>query len=107
MTLGWCILDGDRQRGEAMTMALTITPPGRARIMTCPECKGAGRHRCIACHGEGRLLVRACPRCGDIGWGYVNGVDDRHGMACGISCGYQWTADDPGWRAQMLPPPKV
>ena len=84
-------------------MADTITPPGKARIMTCPECKGAGRKDCIGCRGAGRLVIRACPLCGDIGWDYVNGVDDRDGMACRIDCGYRWTADDPGWRAQVLP----
>jgi hypothetical protein len=45
--------------------------------------------------------MRACPLCGDPGWDYVNGMNDRDGMACGISCGYTWTADDPGWRAQV------
>jgi hypothetical protein len=40
--------------------------------------------------------------CGDVGWDYVNGTDDRDGMACRISCGYTWTAADPGC-AQVLP----
>jgi hypothetical protein len=39
----------------------------------------------------------------DPGWDYVNGTDYRNGMACRISCGYTWTAADPGWRAQVLP----
>jgi hypothetical protein len=30
-------------------------------------------------------------------------MNDRDGMACRISCGYRWIADDPGWRAQVLP----
>jgi hypothetical protein len=47
--------------------------------------------------------MRACPLCGDPGWDYVNGMNNRDGMACQISCGYQWTAEDPGWRAQVLP----
>jgi hypothetical protein len=41
--------------------------------------------------------------CGDPGWDYINGRDERHGMARRISCGYLWTRDDPGWRAQVLP----
>jgi hypothetical protein len=84
-------------------MADTITPPGRARVMSCPECKGTPTSACPACRGAGKLLVRACPLCGDIGWDYTNGVDDRDGMACRNSCGYTWTAEDPGWRAQVLP----
>jgi hypothetical protein len=47
--------------------------------------------------------MRACPLCGDVGWDYINCTDDRDGMACQISCGYRWTADHPGWRAQVLP----
>ena len=35
---------------------------------------------------------------------YLNGLNDRDGMACRTSCGYTWTADDPGWLAQVLPP---
>jgi hypothetical protein len=38
-------------------------------------------------------------QCGDIGWNYINGLDDRGGMVCRISCGYQWIASDLGWRA--------
>jgi hypothetical protein len=84
-------------------MAATITPPGKARIMTCPECKGTRGRDCAGCRGDGRILIRACPLCGDIGWDYINGTDDRQGMACRISCGYTWTATDPGWQAQVLP----
>jgi hypothetical protein len=43
------------------------------------------------------------PQCGDIGWDYINGLDDQGGMVCRISCGYQWIASDLGWRAQTLP----
>ena len=84
-------------------MAATITPPGKARIMSCPECHGQTGLDCAECGDEGRILIRACPLCGDIGWDYVNGVDDGEGMACGIRCGYRWNADDPGWRCQVLP----
>ncbi len=63
-------------------MTDTITPLGKARVMSCPECKGARMSACPACRGEGKLLVRACPLCGDLGWDYVNGIDDREGMAC-------------------------
>lgn len=84
-------------------MAGTITPPGKARIMTCPECAGGHGQHCAACDDHGKIVIRACPRCGDIGWDYVNGTDDRDGMACRINCGHTWTAADPGWCAQVLP----
>ena len=60
---------------------------------------------CLECRGQGRHIRCACPLCGDPGWDHVNGRDDRDGMACRISCGYRSTADDPGWRAQVLPGP--
>jgi hypothetical protein len=34
---------------------------------------------------------------------YINGTDDRDGMACRINCGYTWTPTDLGWRVQVLP----
>ena len=40
---------------------------------------------------------------GDPGCGYLNGVNDRDGMACRISCGYKWVAQDPALRAHVLP----
>ena len=88
---------------EVTTVAASITAPGKGRIVPCPDCNGTPGRDCLECHGEGRYIRRACPLCGDPGWDYVNGCDDRDGMACRISCGYQWTADDPGWRAQVLP----
>lgn len=71
--------------------------------MRCPECSGEAGRDCVECHGVGRILIRGCPLCGDIGWDYVNGISDCEGMACRISCGCRWTADDPGRRAQVLP----
>ncbi len=103
MTPGWCILEDDPQGGEVTTMAGFITPPGRGRIVPCPECKGVPGRDCLYCHGTGQHLMRACPLCGDPGWDYLNGTDDRDGMACRINCGYTWTTNDPGWRAQVLP----
>jgi hypothetical protein len=47
--------------------------------------------------------MRACPLCGDLGWDHANGVGDCQGMPCRIGCGYRWSADDSGWRAQVLP----
>jgi hypothetical protein len=71
-------------------MAATITPPGKGRIVPCPDCDGVPGRDCLECHGEGRYIRRACPLCGDPGWDYVNGTDDRDGMTCRISCGYSW-----------------
>lgn len=103
MTLRWCILGSDRQRGEVTTMADTITSPGKARLIPCPECEGIAGRDCLECHGAGWQLMRVCPLCGDPAWDYINGTDDRNGMACRIKCGYVWIAADPGWRAQVLP----
>ncbi len=83
--------------------ALAVTPPGKAQTEACPECQGAAGLDCYRCQGTGRILWRACPLCGDISWDCINGQDDRDGMACRISCGYRWTAQDPGWLAQRLP----
>jgi hypothetical protein len=77
-----------------------LVPPGRAQITRCPECKGTPGLECRECDGTGKILYRACPRCGDIAWDYAN---DRQEMACRISCGYRWTASDPGWLIQRLP----
>jgi hypothetical protein len=89
-----------------MSYPAAIAPPGRALIETCPDCTGTGSYRgeeCLMCEGTGRCLLRACPACGDVGWDYVNGVDDSEGMACRLGCGYRWLRDDPGWLAQRLP----
>jgi hypothetical protein len=37
------------------------------------------------CRGEGRYIMRASPLCGDPRLDYMNGTDDRDGMACQIS----------------------
>ena len=103
MTLRWCILGIGVKRGEVISMADTITPPGRGRLIPCPECKGSAGRDCLECHGTGWHIMRACPLCGDPAWDYINGADDRDGMTCHINCGYTWTAADPGWRAQVLP----
>lgn len=103
MTPGWCILLGEQQRGEVTIMADIITPPGKARVVPCPECNGAAGRGCLECHGHGWHIMRACPVCGVPGWDYINGTDDRDGMTCRISCGYRWKGDDPGWQAQVLP----
>jgi Bacterial regulatory proteins, gntR family len=49
-------------------MAEAITPPGKARIVHCPECKGIAGRRCHYCGGTGWHVMRACPLCGDVGW---------------------------------------
>jgi hypothetical protein len=84
-------------------MACTVTPPGKARVVPCRECHGAAGRSCYECHGAGLLLQRACPLCGDLGWDYANGTDEMAGMTCRIGCGYRWSANDLGWRAQVLP----
>ena len=84
-------------------MVDAVTPPGKARIVPCPECRGEAGRSCSECHGERVILQRACPLCGDLAWDYVNGLDDGAGMACRLGCAYRWPPDDPGWRAQALP----
>jgi hypothetical protein len=77
-----------------------VPPPGKATITTCSACDGRG---CNDCDGSGKALWRACPKCGDVGFDYINGVDDADGMVCRIGCGFKWAADDPRWLAQRLP----
>jgi len=88
---------------EVSTMTSEVMPPGKAHIMPCPDCRGSTGQSCYVCHGTGSILMRACPLCGDPGWDYTNGLDDHDGMACRLGCGYQWSATDPGWRAQVMP----
>jgi hypothetical protein len=78
-------------------------PTGQGPHCPVPDCHGVPGQDCLECCGEGSFIRRACPLCGDPGWDYVNGTDDRDGMACRISCGCHWTSDAPGWRGQVLP----
>jgi hypothetical protein len=82
--------------------SMTLNPPGKAVVTRCGACSGAGvdgSSRCRDCDGTGKMLYRACPRCGDIGFDKMpDGT-----FACRISCGYRWTAEDPGWVIQYLP----
>ena len=77
-----------------------VQPPGKAVITTCQDCGGAG---CGHCGSTGRTLWKACPRCGDIGFDFINGRDQDQGMICRLGCGYKWAADDPRWLAQRIP----
>jgi hypothetical protein len=77
-----------------------IKPPGKAIFMTCEDCGGEG---CGYCHNSGTQLWRACPKCRDTGFDFINGVNERDGMICRIGCGFKWGADDPRWLAQRLP----
>jgi len=81
----------------------TVNPPDRAKVESCPDCRGVAGQACYECHGRGVILIRACPACGNPGWDYINGTDDRDGMTCASGCGHLWAADDPGWLAQSLP----
>jgi hypothetical protein len=69
MTLEWCILGNDRQRGEVTTMADIIIPPGKGRIVSCPDCNGVPGRDCLECHGNGRYIRRGCPLCADSSLG--------------------------------------
>ena len=80
-----------------------VTPPGKARIVPCPDCNGVAGKSCYECRGQGKLIQRACPLCGDTAWDYVNGTDDRQGMTCRLGCGSHWMAKDMRWLAQILP----
>jgi hypothetical protein len=85
-----------------INMADAVDPPGKARIIPCPECQGVLGRSCYECDGQGRLLQRTCPQCGDTAWDYLNGTNESGGMACLINCGYRWSSDHPGWQAQVL-----
>lgn len=76
-------------------------PPGKAHVEPCPDCRNRIDPNCPECDGTGLIIYKACPRCGDLGWAYNNGRNDRAGMTCQLSCGYAWGAINPGWRAQQ------
>jgi len=86
-----------------MNHPAALTPPGRAHVERCPDCQNHRDPDCPDCGGTGLIVYRACPRCGDLGWAYRNGRNDTAGMTCQLSCGYSWTADDPGWMVQQGP----
>lgn len=79
-----------------------ISSPGLAQLRPCPDCQGKIGQQCYECRGRGVILMRACPACGNAGWDYANGIDDRDGMTCTSGCGHRWTASDPAWLAQTL-----
>jgi predicted nucleic acid-binding Zn-ribbon protein len=58
---------------------------------------------CLGCDGAGRQITHACPKCGNVGFDYVNGYSADAGMIDRIGCGHRWTADDSAWLAQRLP----
>lgn len=77
-----------------------IPPPGKAVFRTCEDCDGVG---CYRCGQSGKQLWKACPKCGDLGFDFINGHNESDGMVCRIGCGFTWAADDPRWLAQRLP----
>ncbi len=76
-----------------------VPSPGNAVITACDDCGGRG---CDQCGGTGKVLWKACPKCGDIGIDFINGRDETDGIVCRIGCGFKWAADDPRWLAQHL-----
>ena len=83
-----------------ISVPMSPVPPGAAKISRCPDCQGLG---CEDCNYTGKILWKACPRCRDTAWDYINSYDDAQGMICRIGCGHRWPADDPEWLAQVLP----
>jgi hypothetical protein len=98
-------LHGTLQQAEKLVADLyealgDVPPTGKAVITDCSECRGRG---CSHCGDSGKELWRDCPKCGDIGFGFINGRDESPVMGCRIGCGFRWAADDPRWLAQRLP----
>ena len=98
-------LHGIMQRVERLKADLyqvlgEVPPAGKACVMTCSACGGRG---CSDCGNTGKVLWRACPKCGDIGFDYLNGSNEADGTVCRTGCGFKWAADDPRWLAQRLP----
>ena len=80
-----------------------LTAAGLAQIETCPDRSNgtdADGDPCDSCYSNGFQIWRACPRCGDLAFDYINGHDEADGMRCRLACGYQWTSADPGWQIQ-------
>jgi hypothetical protein len=77
-----------------------VPPPGKATVMTYSASDGRASGQC---GNTGKVLWRACPKCGDIGFDYLNGRDEADGIVCRNGCGFNWAADDPRWLAQRLP----
>jgi hypothetical protein len=94
------MLQVERLKSDLYEVLGNVALPGRAVISDCSACRGRG---CADCGGSGKVLWRACPKCGDIGFDYLNGRDEADGMVCQVGCGFKWAADDPRWLAQRLP----
>lgn len=77
-----------------------VPPPGKAVIEVCAACSGRG---CRNCDYAGKRLWKACPKCGDSGFDFINGHNESDGMVCRVGCGFKWAADDPRWLAQRIP----
>ena len=85
-------------------MHVETTTPGLASIEACADRTNGidpDGDSCVSCNGSGSQIWRACPRCGDIAFEYINGHDENAGMRCRLGCGHLWTAVDPGWLAQQ------
>lgn len=93
-------LQVEKLRADLYQALGDVPAPGKAVIAACSECRGQG---CTDCGNVGKVLWRACPKCGDTGFDFVNGRGDTDGMICRIGCGFSWAADDPRWLAQRLP----
>ena len=64
---------------------MAVLAPGRAVVAPCSTCKRSGRldgYPCYDCEGTGWMVWKACPKCGDQGFRFVNGRNDRDGCAC-------------------------
>ena len=94
------MLQVERLKADLYEVLGAVPPPGKATVLTCSACDGRG---CNQCGNTGKVLWRACPKCGDIGFDYLNGRDETDDMACRNGCGFKWAADDPRWLAQRLP----
>jgi len=94
------MLQVERLKADLYEVLGDVPPPGKAVITNCSVCDGRG---CNDCDSSGKSLWRTCPKCGDIGFDYLNGRDDSDGMVCRAGCGFKWAADDPRWLAQRLP----